>query len=217
MKETMRIQDILASIRISSLSQEAKVRITNVLHALLDNLALIGCKNTIESIHARRRRIESMLRVDFPYVRETLREIFALPEVIKALVDGPATCRLHPRSHHGRRVSHKGEALSEGPDGYDVTGDDFDDGGDFDDTCSEDEGGVTDDESLSPTETSTETVVTDEDVHAVHVNCYPNDGVKEDKEFHTCLVAACCFNAVMAFSSVVCVVAMWSDLRSRIH
>lgn len=84
----MRITRLFDLVLDAAVPQESKVRMCNVLRALLDNLEEVGCANDVLSLHRRRGNVVRTLSVDFPYVRETLREIFALPEVTRLLVRG---------------------------------------------------------------------------------------------------------------------------------
>lgn len=76
--------------RASSLSPDSKVRAYNVLHATLDNLGALGLNNDVQDLFRKRGWVASMLQSDYPYVQETLNQLFALPAVSRALVRAAA-------------------------------------------------------------------------------------------------------------------------------
>ena len=84
----MRISDVLNKVPYAGLSPERNIRISNVLHALLDNLSIVGCTNDVVDMFSARQTVTQVLMEEYPYVWSSLRDIFALPEVTSALIRG---------------------------------------------------------------------------------------------------------------------------------
>lgn len=239
--EQMRIHKIVVVAKRSTVPQETKVRMTNVLHALLDNIGPTTCYDSLESLHARRDRVVKTLEVDFPYVKDTLRDIFALPEVTRALVEGSASesankksprakeTRMHRTRRHVRFPSSEFQVPSSGRfDGTSTSDDDDDGDGDFmselghlveceaeseSDRDVESESDVdADPYSDSGSDTMSEPANRDADTRtAVGSRC---DKVTADVS--ATVLTACVLNAVFTFSAVVCIGAMWNDLRAKL-
>jgi hypothetical protein len=84
----MHISDVLNKVPYANLSPERNICMSNVLHALLDNLGVIGCTNDVVHAYSARNAIIEVLSEEYPYVDSTLRDMFALPDVTDALIHG---------------------------------------------------------------------------------------------------------------------------------
>jgi hypothetical protein len=187
----MRVQDLIAITKAAQVSQDCKARMLNILRSVLDNLDVIKCRNSLESIHAKRRRVERTLQGDFPYVSATLSDIFALPEVTHRLVVGER----RGRSHDFEFEVESGSLSDSGSDSG------FPSHIDSDSTASE-------------SSDSGSTSASEGNLDSVDVVSPVSHQVRSD--VNSTMVIACCVNAVMAFSSMVCVVAMWNDIRAKL-
>ena len=99
----------------------------NVLHATLDNLKDVNCRNDVTDMFRHRISISNVLKVDYPYVWEAMSDIFLIPDVTSAIIRDISS-QIHTDDDiivNGVTQSDKDGAVSENDDPSDIDDDPY--------------------------------------------------------------------------------------------